>query len=464
MRRKSKKKEKPSFFCTDCGREEAQWSGRCPACSAWDTMREAPKGASSRSAKGSDSYVRTAEESKPITELTTDESPRFQTGSSELDRVLGGGLVRGSVSLLGGEPGVGKSTLLLQLAVHVARQGGNALYASGEESPRQVRLRAERTDCCHENLLVFGSTDVDAICQEAQRTEAKLLVVDSIQTVSDDTSDGVPGSPSQIRGATLKLLNLSKTYGIATIVVGHITKEGEIAGPKLLEHMVDTVLSFEGDPQRVYRFLRAVKNRFGAVSELGVFVMEQAGLQDVDNPSALFIHRKSLEHSGACLAPVVVGSRSYVVEVQALVTENNYTYGRRIAQGYDLTRLNLIISVIEKRLSMGLGNFDVCINVTGGLQVKEPALDLAVAVAIVSSYRDDVVPEGTAWSGEIGLSGEIRPVYHLEQRADEAKRVGCTTLIKPEESAKEKAPQTKGLEYKSLSDLTQALDFLASRC
>ncbi len=460
--RKSRRKKKISFFCTDCGREEAQWSGRCPACGAWDTMREAPTEGSSESSHSS--FVRGGASSRPITELTTDESPRFDTGSSELDRVLGGGIVSGSVTLLGGEPGVGKSTLLLQMAVHVARQGGVALYASGEESPRQVRLRAERTDCCHENLLVYGSTDVDAICSEVEKSKAKLLVVDSIQTVADSSSDGVPGSPAQIRAATLKLLGMSKTLGVATIVVGHVTKEGEIAGPKLLEHMVDTVLSFEGDPQRVYRFLRAVKNRFGAVSELGVYVMEQSGLEDVDNPSALFIHRASLEHSGACLSPVVVGTRSYVVEVQALVTENNYTFGRRIAQGYDLTRLNLILSVIEKRLDISLGNFDVCVNVTGGLQVKEPALDLAVALAVVSSYRDDVVPAGTAWSGEIGLSGEIRPVYHLAQRADEVRRVGCTKLIKPADEGKDALPAVEGLEFVAMSDLTEILQYLSTRC
>jgi len=417
------KKSRVTFFCTDCGREEAQWSGRCPACGGWDTMREAPTAAAPKAAAHAPAGAG-VHEARPITAVATDEAPRFSTGSAEVDRVLGGGLVPGSVVLLGGEPGVGKSTLLLQLAV------------------------------------VMGETDVTAICAEAVRRRVRLLVVDSIQTVADGDTDSAPGSPAQIRAATLLLLTTAKEHNIATVVVGHVTKEGEIAGPKLLEHMVDTVLSFEGDPDRVYRFLRAVKNRFGAVSELGVFVMEQAGLEDVANPSALFIHRASLEHSGACLAPVVVGTRSYVVEVQALVTENTYSFGRRIAQGYDLNRLNLILSVLEKRLHIPLGNFDVTCNVTGGLQVREPALDLAVALAVLSSYRDDVVPAGTAWSGEVGLSGEIRPVYHLDQRAEEARRVGCTRLYHPKGG---RAVATDELTTVPVGDLGELLGMLSPR-
>lgn len=395
---------------------------------------------------------------RSISSFSTEEVPRISSGSRELDRVLGGGLVPASVTLLGGEPGVGKSTLLLQLAQEVARASSVVLYASAEESPAQLRLRAERISCCDERLLVLGVTDIDAVCREAQRVEARLLVLDSIQTFACPQSEGVPGSPSQIRACTLKLLELSKSLNLATILVGHVTKEGEIAGPKLLEHMVDTVLSFEGDPQRVYRFLRAVKNRFGAVSELGVFLMEQGGIEDVLNPSALFIHPKSLEHSGSCLCPVVVGTRSYVVEVQALVSENEYSYGRRIAQGYELSRLNLILSVMEKRLELHFGHYDVCINVTGGLQVKEPALDLAIALAIWSSCKDEVIPPKTAWCGELGLSGEIRAVHHLQKRAEELKRVGCTKLIIPAAGKGELSLSIEGVELFEYGDLIELLD------
>lgn len=446
------RRERALFVCGDCGREEAQWSGRCPACGAWDSMREAPSGPAPSARSGP---VRSGGGAQPLAGVDCDECRRHSSGLGEVDRVLGGGLVPGSVTLLGGEPGVGKSTLLLQMASAVAGAGGTALYASGEESPRQVRLRAERTGCLNDGILVLGTTDVDEICVEAERLRPALLVVDSIQTMMDSAVEGVPGSPSQIRAAALRLLTVAKGAGIPTILVGHVTKDGEIAGPKLLEHMVDTVLSFEGDPQRVYRFLRAVKNRFGAVSEVGVFVMEGRGLEGVANPSSLFIHRASLELPGACLAPVVVGTRSYVVEVQGLVTENNFSFGRRIAQGYDLNRLNLILSVLEKRLGLPMGRHDVCLNVTGGLQVREPALDLAVAVAVLSSHGDRPVPVESAWSGEVGLSGEIRPVYHLEQRAEEARRVGCRLLVAPEGAVLPPAGAGKpSLEVRAVGDLT----------
>lgn len=302
----------------------------------------------------------------------------------------------------------------------------------------------------------MGSTSVDAIFAEVERLNPVLLIVDSIQTMEDSATESVAGSVSQIRNATSKLVAMAKEKGLATFVVGHVTKDGEIAGPKMLEHMVDTVLAFEGDSDRVYRFLRTVKNRFGPMSEVGVFCMERTGLEDVPNPSSLFIHRASLEHSGACLAPVIVGTRCYVVEVQALVTENHFTFGRRIAQGYDLNRLNLILSVIEKRLSLSMGNYDVCINVTGGLKIKEPALDLAVAVAILSSYYDETVSSGASWCGELGLSGEIRPVHHLEQRLEEVVRVGCSSLYMPPAKKALSKEKTAKCTIHALSDLQGA--------
>ncbi|RMG12197.1 MAG: DNA repair protein RadA [Deltaproteobacteria bacterium] len=418
------------YGCIECGHQAPKWLGRCPECGSWGSLVEetaAPGPPSSHGAHrlgGGGSPV-------PLPEVDTEATPRRPTGLAELDRVLGGGLVPGSVVLIGGDPGIGKSTLLLMACQRLAAQGP-VLYVSGEESLSQIRLRAERLGVDRAQILLLAETDGSRVLAEAERLAPAALVVDSIQTLHLPEIGSAPGSVSQVRELTGRLLGLAKRRGIPTFLVGHVTKEGAIAGPRLLEHMVDTVLYFEGDRSHAYRILRAHKNRFGSVSEIGVFEMRREGLAEVPDPSALFLSERPAAAPGSVVAATVSGSRPVLVEVQALVSQAPAGQARRTALGIDRNRLSLLVAVLEKRLGLTLFDQDAYVNVAGGLTVDEPALDLAVALAVLSSFRGQPVDPQLVVLGEVGLAGEIRAVAQVEQRLAEAAKMGFTTALVPE--------------------------------
>lgn len=429
MPRKAAKPKSPGFACTGCGQAYRQWQGQCDECGAWGSIAEVEAG--SPPAPG----VARGQRAKaiPLTEVGggASEDPRRATGDPELDRVLGGGVVRGSLILLGGEPGIGKSTLLLSLSGALAKEGGKVLYVCGEESPAQIKLRAERIDAVHEGVALFPELDVGRLVEALHDDPPDLVIVDSVQTLRSAESAGVPGSPSQLAAVTSTLMAAAKSLQVACVVVAHVNKEGDIAGPKFLEHMVDVVLYFEGDRDQGLRFLRSVKNRFGPAGELGIFSMEERGLIPVGNPSALFHSQDAAPAAGSCVAAGVEGSRCYLVEVQALVSPAVHAYPRRLAQGYEQGRLTVLTAVLERRLGVPLSREDVCIKVVGGLSLREPAMDLAAALAILSSRQDQPLPPRTAFAGEVGLGGEVRPVGMVSRRAKEAARLGFEALWVP---------------------------------
>lgn len=422
-------KTKTVFFCTSCGNETPKWQGRCPACGQWNTMQEhVEKPALPGRTKSAP--VGISRNPQRLQDVDSVEEIRFSTGICELDRVLGGGAVSGSLVLVGGAPGIGKSTLLLQICSSLC-SGRKVLYVSGEESEKQLKLRAQRIGVMPENLFILSETRLSDILEATNTLIPDVLIVDSIQTLYNEASDSTPGSVSQVRDCTMSMMQLSKTQGITVFVVGHINKDGAIAGPKVLEHMVDCVLNFEGDPNSSYRLLRAAKNRFGSTNEIGVFEMGDKGLVEVPNPSQMLLQGRPEGASGTCVACVMEGTRPVLAEVQALVTKTSFNVPRRTSDGFDFNRAALLLAVAEKRAGLKLNVFDAYINVIGGLRLDEPGADLPVALAVASSYRDQPIPDDLVAIGEIGLTGEVRSVSNMNQRLSEVVRLGFKRCIIP---------------------------------
>ena len=422
-------KTKTVFYCTNCGNETPKWMGRCPSCGAYNTMEEhVEKPVAAGKAKSAP--VGMSRKPQRIREITSDGEIRFSTGMGELDRVLGGGAVAGSLVLVGGAPGIGKSTLLLQICSSLC-VGRRVLYVSGEESERQLKLRAERLGVAPEELFILSETRLSDIVDAAEAMKPDILIVDSIQTLYNEENESSPGSVSQVKDCTMTMMQLSKSQGITVFVVGHINKDGNIAGPKVLEHMVDCVLYFEGDPNTSYRLLRAAKNRFGSTNEIGVFEMQEKGLVEVPNPSEYMLSGRPENASGSVVACSMEGTRPILVEIQALVCQSNLPMPRRTANGADYNRVNLLMAVLEKRLGLRLGVCDAYVNIAGGIRMNEPAMDLGIVMAILSSYRDKPIDEKTIVFGEVGLSGEVRAVSQAAQRVQEAKKLGFHTVIMP---------------------------------
>lgn len=448
-------KAKSVFYCTECGNESAKWSGRCLACGAWNTVVEAPTESKTKSAAGR--AVSTISRSKPvlISELDNEEEIRFSTGISELDRVLGGGAVRGSMVLIGGEPGIGKSTLLLQMC---GLLGGDEkiLYVSGEESQRQIKLRAKRMGVDSSGIYVLSETDIDEIAQVCREMEPDVLIIDSVQTMYNPELSSAPGSVGQVKDCAMTVMRLAKAQGLTAFVVGHVNKDGAIAGPKVLEHMVDCVLSFEGEKSLVYRIIRATKNRFGSTNEIGVFEMMDTGLREVENPSEMLLSGRPENAPGTCVACVMEGSRPVLAEIQALVSPSGYAAARRNTNGLDYSRAMLLIAVLEKRGGLAIGGCDTYINVIGGLQLTETAADLAAVLALASSFRDRAIGNDLAAIGEVGLTGELRSVNAINQRLSEVERLGFKRCVIPAHIKGDvKAP--KNLELISVRNVREAI-------
>lgn len=428
-----KVKSNTVFFCQSCGYESAKWMGQCPGCKGWNTFVE-ENIVSSASQKMKKIAVQ-AQVSK-ITEVSAETGQRLSTSIKELDRVLGGGIVKGSLVLVGGDPGIGKSTLLLQVCNNLARSGQKVLYVSGEESMQQIKIRADRIGEFDNHLYLLCETSLEVIGEVIEREKPDTVVVDSIQTMYGEEVSSAPGSVSQVRAATAAFMQIAKGKGITVFLVGHVTKEGVVAGPRVLEHMVDTVLYFEGDRHAAYRILRSVKNRFGATNEIGVFEMKEKGLVEVENPSEYMLEGKPVGASGSIVACSMEGTRPILLEVQALICQSNLGIPRRTSVGADINRVNLLMAVLEKRGGIHLSNCDAYINIAGGMKMVEPAMDLAIATAIISSYKDVAVDEKTICFGEIGLSGEVRSVNQGEARVKEALKLGFKKCLLPESTRK----------------------------
>lgn len=448
-------KNKTVFYCTECGNESPKWQGRCSACGAWNTLEEhierpAPMG------KGKPAPVGQSRMAQRIRDVRSDSEIRFTTGMGELDRVLGGGAVAGSLVLVGGAPGIGKSTLLLQICNSLCN-GRRVLYVSGEESERQIKLRAERLGVFPDNLYILSETRLTDVIAAVEEQKPDILIVDSIQTLYNEDNESSPGSISQVKDCTMSMMQLSKSNGITVFVVGHINKDGNIAGPKVLEHMVDCVLYFEGDPNTSYRLLRAAKNRFGSTNEIGVFEMMDQGLAEVPNPSQMLLEGRPEGASGTCVACVMEGTRPVLAEVQALVTKTTFNVPRRASDGFDFNRAVLLMAVAEKRAGLKLSMFDTYINVIGGLRLDEPGADLPVVLAVASSYRDQPVADDLVAIGEVGLTGEIRAVSHMSQRLGEVARLGFKRCIVPRTGA-EKLEIPKGLTLYKVRNLREAIE------
>ena len=448
-------KTKTIFFCTACGTETPKWLGRCPGCGAYNTMEEhIEKPAAPGRAKSAP--VGLSRRPQRISEVTGDSEIRFSTGMGELDRVLGGGAVAGSLVLVGGAPGIGKSTLLLQICAQLCQER-RVLYISGEESERQIKLRAERLNVSPQELFILSETRLSDVLEATEEMKPDILIVDSIQTLYREENESSPGSVSQVKDCTMTLMNLSKSQGITVFVVGHINKDGNIAGPKVLEHMVDCVLYFEGDPNTSYRLLRAAKNRFGSTNEIGVFEMLDVGLVEVPNPSQLLLEGRPEGASGTCVACVMEGTRPVLAEVQALVAKTTATNPRRASDGFDYNRAVLLMAVTEKRAGLKLGLFDAYLNVIGGLRLDEPGADLPVVLALASSYRDTPIADDLVAIGEVGLTGEIRTVSHMNQRLGEVSRLGFTKCIIPR-GGSEKLEIPKGLTVYRVRNIREAIE------
>ncbi len=446
-------KEKTRFYCTECGNESGKWFGQCPACGAWNTLVEAP--ALQKNKSGSAKVVPArSNKAKPINEIDTQEEIRFSTGIGELDRVLGGGAVRGSMVLVGGAPGIGKSTLLLQICGLL--RGETVLYVTGEESQRQLKMRAQRLGVNQSGLYVLAETNLDQIINSIEDTKPDVVIIDSVQTVYNGDLNSGPGSVSQVKDCTMAIMQAAKIQGFTCFIVGHVNKEGAIAGPKVLEHMVDCVLYFEGDRALSYRIIRAAKNRFGSTNEIGVFEMAENGLREVPNPSEMLLSGRPVNCPGTCVTCVMEGSRPILAEVQALVTPSGFGGARRNSNGIDFNRTMLLLAVIEKRGGMSISGSDAYINVIGGLELDEPAADLATVLAIASSAKDRVIGFDTAAIGEVGLTGEIRSVSALSQRLTEIARLGFKKCVVPAHARGEvKCPP--GLELISVKNIREAI-------
>jgi len=449
-------KTKTQFYCTECGNETPKWQGRCSACGAWNTIVEQPMSETKKkSVVGPTSPIRAP---RSISEVEATDELRFHTGMNELDRVLGGGAVQGSLVLVGGAPGIGKSTLMLQICDNLCRFS-KVLYVSGEESERQIKLRAQRLGIRSEGLYLFSETNLDDIIAAVENQKPDILIVDSIQTIYNGDSNSSPGSVAQVKECTMALMHIAKGLGITVFVVGHINKEGSLAGPKVLEHMVDCVLHFEGEEHNSYRILRAAKNRFGATNEIGVFEMGDRGLSEVPNPSEALLSGRPQNTPGSCVTCVMEGVRPVLAEVQALLTPSGYGTSRRSSNGFDYNRAMMMLAVLEKRGGLAISNCDFYVNVIGGLTVSEPAADLALIISLASSFRDKPVPYDLAAIGEVGLTGELRAVHALNQRLSEVRRLGFSKcLIPARNSGKLIAPE--GLELIQISNIRQAIAVL----
>ena len=448
------------FFCQNCGYESSKWMGQCPACHEWNTFAEEPtspsKGKTGRSLAGI-----TAEPLR-LSQVDIHEGQRISSGIKELDRVLGGGIVSGSLVLVGGDPGIGKSTLLLQVCHHLTQGGRKVLYVSGEESAQQIKMRANRLGESKNELLILCETNLEIIRGVLEKIKPDVVVIDSIQTMYSENVTSAPGSVSQVRESTGIFLQIAKGMGISVFLVGHVTKEGVVAGPRVLEHMVDTVLYFEGDRHAAYRILRGVKNRFGSTNEIGVFEMRETGLVEVENPSEYMLSGKPKDASGSVVACSMEGTRPVLIEIQALVCQSNLPMPRRTTAGTDFNRVNLLLAVLEKRAGIHLSSCDVYVNIAGGIKMTEPAIDLGLVLAVVSSYKDIPVDEKVIAFGEVGLSGEVRAVGMAQQRVQEAKKLGFTTVLLPEVSVKSMT-QTEGIRIIGLKTVKEAVRYIMEK-
>ncbi|MDR1018559.1 MAG: DNA repair protein RadA [Lachnospiraceae bacterium] len=451
-------KNKTVFVCQSCGYETNKWLGQCPMCKEWNTFVEEKIVTTTSSKKGlssRDELSGKAAKPVPISKISASNETRISTSSKELDRVLGGGIVPGSLVLIGGDPGIGKSTLLLQVAGNISKAGKKVLYISGEESLEQIKLRGNRMGDFSDNLLLLSETDLDLIDSTIRAEMPDITIIDSIQTMYKGDISSAPGSVSQVRESTNTLMQIAKSLNIAIFIVGHVTKEGQVAGPRVLEHMVDTVLYFEGDRYASYRIIRGVKNRFGSTNEIGVFEMKNSGLEEVPNPSEFLLSGKIEDSSGTVISCAMEGTRPLLLEIQGLTGETAFGMPRRTAEGFDFNRLNLLIAVIEKRMGYGMGNLDAYINIAGGIRMREPALDLGIVIALVSSYKNKPIPSDTVAFGEVGLSGEVRAVTMPSLRVSEAKKLGFKKVIMPSVSMKD-VKDIKEIEIvgvRSISDL-----------
>ena len=459
----AKVKIKTVFFCNECGYDAAKWFGQCPVCRAAGTAVEEKvdtRAVSAIAASATSIVGQSAGKPVILNEISLDEEDRIKTNIEELDRVLGSGIVKGSLVLVGGDPGIGKSTLLLQVCKRLGDDEGEVLYISGEESLRQIKLRAMRIGDMTDKVKLMCETCLETICDTVKKHKPEVVIIDSIQTMFSQYMDATPGSVSQVREATNILMRLAKENGISIFIVGHVTKEGTVAGPRVLEHMVDTVLYFEGDRHASYRILRGVKNRFGSTNEIGVFEMKNEGLIEVKNPSEYMLNGRPASASGSVVSCAMEGTRPILLEVQALVSRTNFGFPRRQSAGSDTNRLNLLMAVLEKRMEIQIGDFDAYVNVAGGMKITEPALDLAVVLAVVSSFRNKPLSDKTVVFGEIGLSGEVRAVNAATGRVAEARKLGFDTVILPKGNA-ESAGEIKGIRIIGVGTISEAIESLS---
>lgn len=445
------------FFCTECGNEFSKWAGRCPVCGAWNTVVEQTAPRANSGDKRGAFLPRT--KAHPITELGDAEELRFPTGMGELDRVLGGGAVKGSLVLVGGSPGIGKSTLLLQICSQLCKSG-KVLYVSGEESPHQLKMRAKRLQVSSGNLFVLSETRLSDVLESVEEEHPDIVIIDSIQTMYNEALDSPAGSVGQVKDCTMSLMQIAKGQGITVFVIGHVNKEGSIAGPKVLEHMVDCVLYFEGDQHLTYRILRAVKNRFGATNEIGVFEMQNTGLVEIPNPSEMLLSGRPVDAPGTCVTCIMEGARPVLAEVQALLAPTTQNVPRRVSNGIDYNRASMLMAVLEKRGSLRVSACDAFINVIGGLTLDEPAADLATVLALASSYLDKPIGSRIAAIGEIGLTGEIRSISHLGQRLSEVERLGFESCLIPSQYA-DRLAKPKQLTIHPVKNIVDALHAIA---
>lgn len=453
-------KIKTKYVCQSCGYENPKWLGKCPECMKWNTFVEEIEDKSSKS-NHRETFVIDKSSQKPvnINSITIKHEERFSSGINELNRVLGGGIVRGSLVLVGGDPGIGKSTLLLQVSESVAQSGKKVLYISGEESESQIKMRAERLNAKSENLYIMAENNLNIIEHNLEGFDPDLIILDSIQTVFTPDIASAPGTVSQIKEGTSRFMRISKKMGISTFVVGHVTKEGSLAGPKIMEHMVDTVLYFEGERYNTYRLIRAVKNRFGSTNELGVFEMSEKGLQELENPSKALILEKPENASGSVIVSTVEGTRPMLLELQALVSPTSFGIPRRTATGIDFNRVNLLLAVLEKRAGMQIQNQDVYLNIVGGIKINEPSMDLGVILAVASGFRNIPISGEVAVTGEVGLTGEIRGVSYIEKRISECRKLGFKKIIIPK-SNYEAVKDVKGIEIWPVENVRQAINMV----
>ena len=454
------KAKKTAFFCQNCGYESAKWMGQCPACREWNTFVEEPTAAKTPAGnQGLGSHSAAGRKPVHLTEISTGKEERIPTGIGELDRVLGGGIVPGSLTLVGGDPGIGKSTLLLQVCRMLSTAGHQVLYISGEESLRQIKLRAVRIGEFNENLSLLCETNLDIIRAVMEKEKPEMAVIDSIQTMYNEEVSSAPGSVSQVRESTNVLMQIAKGMGISIFIVGHVTKDGNVAGPRVLEHMVDTVLYFEGDRHASYRILRGVKNRFGSTNEIGVFEMQTEGLVEVKNPSEYMLNGRPEGASGSVVACSMEGTRPILIEIQALVCHSNFGIPRRTAAGCDFNRVNLLMAVLEKRSGVQLSSCDAYVNITGGIKIQEPAIDLGIVLAILSSFRNKALNPKMVAFGEVGLSGEVRAVSMAKQRVAEAEKLGFEECVVPYVSLEECKKESK-IRVIGVSSVQDAMDRL----